>query len=213
MATSGDRQRPGAVERPRTLLPRDQLALGVVEPANRDQCLERVRELQAVAGLEELDVVADLPRALEEAERRGCVSQRELDEAEHAAMARLRDANPVRLRARERPFRASSSFLDSTLVRGDHRSRHLHDGLQAAEAELFPQRERVCHVASRQVPVSGAPLEDAQQPQSLRLLRIVARAQGLARLDEECPGLIELPGPDELEREAPRRRSRRPLRQ
>ncbi len=51
-ATGRDRKRPRAVERPGALLPGDELLLGLVELADRDQRLQRVRELQAPARLE-----------------------------------------------------------------------------------------------------------------------------------------------------------------
>ena len=95
----------------------------------------------------------------------GRVSERELDEAEHAAMARLRNANAVRLRECECALRPSSSILDSTLVRCDHRGGHLCDRLEPFAAELRPERERLGRVTGRQLPVPRPPLEDAQQPQ------------------------------------------------
>ena len=55
-----------------------------------------------MARLEHADAVAELPRALEVLERSRWIAERELDETEHPAMARLRDADAVRLRERER---------------------------------------------------------------------------------------------------------------
>ena len=76
-ATGRDRERPGAVEQARALLPGSQLPLGLLELADRDQRLQRVGELQAMARLEQLDAVADLPGAFEVHERgRGIAAAR-----------------------------------------------------------------------------------------------------------------------------------------
>ena len=198
-AAGRDRQRPGAVERAGALLPRYELPLGLLELADRDQRLERVGQLQAMPRLEHADAVADLPCALEVAERGRRIAARELDEAEHPAMARLRDANAVRLRERERALRPLASILDSTLVRRDHRGGQLRDRLLPLAAELRPERERVGRMAGRQLPVPGPPLEDAQQPERVGLLGVVPRVQRFAPVLEEWAGALELTRPDELE--------------
>ena len=129
-------------------------------------------------------------------------------------MARLRDANAVRLRERERALRPIASILDSTLVRRDQRRGQLRDRLTPLAAELRPERERVGRVAGAQLPVPRPPLEEAQQPQRICLLGVVPRVQGFAPVFEESPGALELTRPDELEREDRRRLAgQRPLRQ
>ena len=162
---------------PGALLPRHELLLGLVELADRDQRLQSVSQVETMARLEHADAVADLPRPSEVRERRRCIAEGELDEAEHPAMARLPDADAVRLRERERPLGPIESLLDPAPVRGDERGRELGDRPLLA-AELRADRGRFVCIAGGQLPVAGTPLQDAQQPERVRLIRVIPGVQG-----------------------------------
>ena len=97
-------------------------------------------------------------------------------------MARQRDARAVRLRGRKRALRPIASILDLTAVRCDQRGGPLRDRLISLAAELRADIEQIARVTRRQLPVSRAPLEQAQQPECIVLLRVLLGVQGFAPL-------------------------------
>src|SRR5687767_14499327 len=102
-------------------------------------------------------------------------------------MAGLRDANTVGLRERERALRPIASVLDSSLVRRDQGAGQPRNRMLPLAAELSLERERVGRVDGSELPVSGPPLEEAEQPERTNLLGVVTRSQGFAPLFEELP--------------------------
>ena len=93
-----DRQRPRTVDSLGARLPEARESPRLVEPAERDQRLEQVAELQALCRLEH-EGMAKVVRASEVGERSVGVSERQLDEAEHPRVAGLADAERLGLGA------------------------------------------------------------------------------------------------------------------
>ena len=208
-APGRDRQRPRSVERSGALLPQHELPLCVRELADRDQRFQCVREVQTVARLEYADAVTDLPGTLEVLERCCWIAARELDEAEHPAMARLGDPDAFFLRTCQGALRPNARILDSTLVCRDQRGGKLGDGLLPLAAELRPQLEVVGRMPRPQLPVPRPPLEQAQHPQP-GLPGVVPCLKSRALLLEEFPRTIELARPEQLGHERRRRLARQP---
>ena len=149
-AAGEDGECPGPVERARACLPGREDLVGLVELADGDQRLEQVAELQALCRLEH-EGVAKLVRASQVRERRRGVSERELDEAEHPAVARLRDADALGFGAGDCALRPGARLVDPAAVRSDDGSGKLVRRNHAAE--LRPEVQRVGRVAVRLLPV------------------------------------------------------------
>src|SRR5688572_16149040 len=163
-----------------------------------------------MARIESADAVTDLPPTSEVPERHRCVAARKLDEAEHPAIARLRDANVVGLRKCDRALGSIAGLFDSTLVRRDHCCGQLGVRLPPLATELRPECKRAGRVTGAQLPVPGAPFEDAEQPKHTGFPGVAPHIQGFALVLEEWPGSLELTRPDELVREDERRRAGQP---
>ena len=159
-----------------------------------------------MARIEYANTVSDLPRAFEVPERGRCVAVRELDEAEHPAMARLRDAKvvaPPRARARAQTDRGHPRFdpgARRSALRAARRTAALPRGRTAPGARA--SRRRGGRPASQFPARHSRMLSNQSTPASSGSSRTFRASR---RSSSEWPCALELTRPDELERENERR--------
>jgi hypothetical protein len=175
---------------------------GFVEVAGRDERLEQVAELELPSRLEG-ERASKLVGASEVGEPRSGASQRELDEAEHPGVARLRNAPALGLGAGDCLQRYRACGFDTATVRGKDGGGKL-DGRTHA-AELRAEVERAGDVPLGFLPLPGPPFKQAQIPQRVRLRGWVPRDHPTADLLVEHPRAVDVPRPPELVTEGARR--------
>src|SRR6266480_5093627 len=112
-----------------------------------------------MSGLEIADLVVDLPRWPQMLERGFGIVARQLDEAEHPEVHRLRAPVSLLPGSSQGAFGAGAGLLDLASMRRDHSGRHIPYGLLTLRSRLRSQRKQISRLAGGKIPVTSPPLE------------------------------------------------------
>ena len=130
-------------------------------------------------------------------ERSRGIAERELDEAEHPLVTRLRDPDPRGLRPCGGALRPGARLVDPTQVGGDDGEGKLVVWHHATE--LRANLQRAGRISLSLAPVARPPFEEPQLPERKRLgPRVVSGRERPPELKGERPCCVELDRPHEL---------------